>query len=81
MFCRIVVGSPVPPQVGGGGGVEKGCVTFEFPGRFYRLFIIPLASEERIPKQLTQVSIVGRMECLLFLKAKTEEKLTRSKPI
>ena len=42
-----------------GGGVERGCVTFEFPGRFGRLFIISLASKERIPKQLKQVSIVG----------------------
>ena len=42
-----------------GGGVERGCVTFEFPGRFGRLFIISLASKEQIPKQLKQGSIVG----------------------
>ena len=51
-FCRL----PFPAKEG---GVERGCVTFEFPGRFCRLFIISLASEERIPKQLKQVSFVG----------------------
>ena len=42
-----------------GGGVERFRVTFEFPGRNSRLFII-LASEERVPKQFKQVSIVGK---------------------
>ena len=51
----ILATPPSPPRRR---GVERGCVTFEFPGRFCRLFIISLASEERIPKQLKQVSIV-----------------------
>ena len=28
------------PVVGRGGGVEIGCVTFKFPGRFCRLFLL-----------------------------------------
>ena len=43
-----------------GEGVERSCETYEFPGWFCRLFYYFLASEERVPKQLKQVSIVGR---------------------
>ena len=49
--------SPFPAKEGG--GVKRGCVNFEFPWLFCHLFIISSASEERVPKQLKQVSIVG----------------------
>ena len=43
----------------GGGGVKMICISFEFPEFCCRLLIF-LASEERAPKQLKQVSTVGR---------------------
>ena len=49
------------PALPPGGGVERFCVTFEFPGLNSRLFIIILASEEQVPKHLKQVSIVGSL--------------------
>ena len=42
-----------------GGGVERYFVTYECPGWFCRLFYFFLVSEERVPNQLKQVSIVG----------------------
>ena len=44
-------------QQGRGGGIEISFVNLEFRGFYCRLFF--LASEERVPKQLKQVSIVG----------------------
>ena len=46
------------PSPCGGGGGEKNCVTYEFPGGFV-VFLFSLVSEERVPKQLEHVSIVG----------------------
>ena len=46
-----------PPLHEGGGG-EKNCVTYEFSGGFV-VFLFTLVSEERVPKQLKHVSIVG----------------------
>ena len=37
---------------------EKNCVTYEIPGGFV-VFLFSLVSEERVPKQLKQVLIVG----------------------
>ena len=52
----ILATSAVPP---GGGGRERLHNFLIFPGGFVVLFIISLVSEERIPKRLRQVSIVG----------------------
>ena len=59
------VDSPFPTKRGGG-GVEGGF--WNFPGRFCRLFIISLALEEWIPKQLKQVSIVSKKATATDLK-------------
>ena len=48
--------SPLSP--GGGGGVEKICVNFEFSRGFLSSIYFFLESEERVAKQLKQVSIV-----------------------
>ena len=48
---------PLPPWRGG--GVERYCVTYEFSGWFV-VFLFFLVSEERVPKQLKQVWIVGK---------------------
>ena len=50
----VILVSPSPTK---GGGVEKSCVTYEYPGDFV-VFIFFLASEEQVQKQLKQVSIV-----------------------
>ena len=46
-----------------GGGVEKIFLRFEFCGSFCRLLIF-LVSEERVPKQLKHISIVGKKQAM-----------------
>ena len=48
---------PLPP--GGGGGSIEVAWLMNFPGGFV-VFLFFLASEEKVPKQLKQVSIVGK---------------------
>ena len=56
--------SPSPAKGQGGGGRE----TFEIsPGGFVVLFLFLLASEEQVPKQSKQVSIVDRIPMLVKL--------------
>ena len=58
----ILVTSPHSPARGGGGAVSRkfGVYTLKLQRNFSVVFILSLASEERVPKQLKQVSIVGR---------------------
>ena len=57
----ILATPALPPR--GGGGVKRSCVTFEF-SRCFVVFLFFLASEERVSKQLKQVSIVYNQQAV-----------------
>ena len=56
----ILATPALPPR---GGGVKRSCVTFEF-SRGFVVFLFFLASEERVSKQLKQVSIVYNQQAV-----------------